>query len=45
MDQEDGLWLSESIGIDRENFRNAIYFHLGDLDLYPETLESTHSKA
>ncbi len=29
----------------RERFRNAIYFHLGGLDLYPETLESTHSKA
>jgi len=29
----------------RENFRNAIYFHLGGLDLYPETLKSTHSKA
>ena len=29
----------------RENFRNAIYFHLGGLDLYPETLKSAHSKA
>jgi hypothetical protein len=29
----------------RENFRNAIYFHLGGLDLYPETLASTHTKA
>ena len=29
----------------RENFRNAIYFHLGGLDLYPETLKSTHTKA
>ena len=29
----------------RENFRNAIYFHLGGLDLYPEALKSTHSKA
>jgi len=29
----------------RKNFRNAIYFHLGGLDLYPETLKSTHSKA
>jgi len=28
----------------RENFRNAIYFHLGGLDLYPEALESAHSK-
>jgi len=29
----------------RENFRNAIYFHLSGLDLYPETLKSAHSKA
>jgi transposase len=29
----------------RENFRNAIYFHLGSLDLYPETLKSAHTKA
>lgn len=29
----------------RENFRNAIYFHLGGLDLYPETLASAHTKA
>ena len=29
----------------RENFRNAIYFHLGGLDLYPEALKSDHSKA
>lgn len=29
----------------RQRFRNAIYFHLGGLDLYPETLKSTHSKA
>ena len=29
----------------RENFRHAIYFHLGGLDLYPEALESAHSKA
>jgi transposase len=28
----------------RENFRNAIYFHLGGLDLYPEALKSAHSK-
>lgn len=28
-----------------ENFRNAIYFHLGGLDLYPEVLKSAHSKA
>jgi transposase len=27
----------------RERFRNAIYFHCGDLDLYPATL-STHTK-
>ena len=29
----------------RKNFRNAIYFHLAGLDLYPETLKSAHSKA
>lgn len=29
----------------RERFRQAIYFHLGGLDLYPEALKSTHSKA
>lgn len=29
----------------RERFRNAIYFHLGGLDLYPESLQSAHSKA
>jgi len=29
----------------RENFRNAICFHLGGLDLYPETLTSAHTKA
>ncbi len=29
----------------RQNFRNAIYFHLGGLDLYPESLKSAHSKA
>jgi transposase len=29
----------------RENFRNAIYFHLSGLDLYPETLKSAHPKA
>jgi transposase len=28
----------------RARFRNAIYFHLGGLDLYPDTLKSTHSK-
>jgi transposase len=26
----------------RENFRRAIYFHLGGLDLYPESLTSAH---
>jgi len=29
----------------RERFRNAIYFHLGGLDLYPEALKITHTKA
>jgi len=29
----------------RERFRNAIYFHLGGLDLYPEALRATHTKA
>ena len=29
----------------RERFRNAIYFHLGGLDLYPEALRLTHTKA
>jgi hypothetical protein len=29
----------------RANFRNAIYFHLGGLDLYPEALKSAHPKA
>jgi transposase len=29
----------------RERFRNAIYFHLGGLDLYPEALPATHTKA
>ena len=29
----------------REHFRNAIYFHLGGLDLYPASLGSTHTKA
>jgi transposase len=29
----------------RECFRNAIYFHLGGLDLYPEALRATHTKA
>ena len=29
----------------RERFHNAIYFHLADLDLYPDALQSTHTKA
>jgi transposase len=29
----------------RERFRNAIYFHLGGLDLYPESVRATHTKA
>ncbi len=29
----------------RDNFRHAIYFHLGGLDLYPEALKSAHLKA
>jgi transposase len=29
----------------RERFRNAIYFHLGGLDLYPATLRPAHTKA
>jgi len=29
----------------RERFRNAIYFHLGGLDLYPEAARGTHTKA
>ena len=29
----------------RERFRNAIYFHLGGLDLYPATLRTAHTKA
>jgi transposase len=29
----------------RERFRLAIYFHLGGLDLYPESLRGTHSEA
>ena len=27
----------------RERFRNAIFFHLGGLNLYPETLPATHT--
>ncbi len=29
----------------RQRFHNAIYFHLGDLDLYPNSLNATHTKA
>jgi transposase len=29
----------------RRRFHNAIYFHLAGLDLYPESLKSTHTKA
>ena len=29
----------------RQRFRNAIYFHLGGLDLYPYALRSTHTKS
>jgi transposase len=29
----------------RERFRNAIYFHCGKLDLYPEALRVTHTNA
>ena len=29
----------------RQRFHNAIYFHLADLDLYPDSLQSTHTKA
>ena len=29
----------------RENFKNAIYFHLGGLDLYLESLKSAHTRA
>ena len=28
----------------RERFRNAIYFHLGGLDLYPDAM-ATHTKS
>lgn len=28
----------------RQRFRNAIYFHLGGLDLYPEAARGTHTK-
>jgi transposase len=29
----------------RKRFHDAIYFHLADLDLYPDTLKSTHTKS
>lgn len=29
----------------RQRFRNAIYFHLGGLDLYPDMARGTHTKA
>jgi transposase len=29
----------------RERFRNAIFFHLGGLDLYPNGLQSAHTKS
>jgi transposase len=29
----------------RKRFHNAIYFHLAGLDLYPDTLKSTHTNA
>jgi len=29
----------------RSNFRNAIYFHLGGLDLYPDLLKPAHPNA
>jgi transposase len=29
----------------RQRFHNAIYFHPADLDLYPDALKSTHTKA
>jgi transposase len=29
----------------RDRFRNALYFHLGGLDLYPAAARSTHTKA
>jgi transposase len=29
----------------RRRFHNAIYFHLGDLDLYPDSLNSTHTNS
>jgi len=29
----------------RERFRNAICFHLGGLDLYPDALQIAHAKS
>jgi transposase len=29
----------------RERFRNAIYFHLGGLDLYPRLSNVTHTNS
>jgi len=29
----------------RQRFHNAIYFHLGGLDLYPNSLSPTHTKS
>jgi len=29
----------------RERFKNAIYFHIGGLDLYPDSLKSFHTNA
>jgi hypothetical protein len=29
----------------RNRFHNAIYFHLAELDLYPDALKSTHTNA
>ena len=29
----------------RQRFHHAIYFHLGDLDLYPDSLNSTHTES
>lgn len=29
----------------RERFRNAIYFHCGNLDLYPDALRTTHTNS
>jgi transposase len=29
----------------RDRFRNAIYFHLGGLDLYPAGVSATHTNS